>query len=117
MGSRVKDIIEQLRHFRDERNWQQFHTPKDLAISTSVEAAELLELFQWRPETEPSDDVLRGKAESEAADVFLYLLMLCDTLGIDLEKAAFEKIEKNRRRFPVETSFGIAKPGEEPGAP
>lgn len=112
----MKEIIAQLRRFRDERNWQQFHTPKDLAISVNIEAAELMELFQWRPDAKPADNLLIEKARGEVADVFLYLLMLCDTLEIDLEKAALEKIEKNRCRFPVETSFGIAKPGDETGA-
>nr|WP_255500854.1 nucleotide pyrophosphohydrolase [Caulobacter sp. 17J80-11] len=106
-------MIQKLRQFRDERNWQQFHTSKDLAVSVSIEAAELLELFQWRSEAEPDTPDLIERARGEAADVFLYLLLLCDGLGIDLEAAAVAKIAKNEERFPVSKSFGVAKPGNE----
>ncbi|MEP2706250.1 MAG: nucleotide pyrophosphohydrolase [Roseibium sp.] len=111
----MENLTNKLRQFRDERNWQKFHTPKDLAISVSVEAAELLELFQWRDSSDLVDEELAGNARSEVADVFLYLLMFCDALGIDLEAAAEEKIEKNRRRFPVESSHGVAKPIDRSG--
>lgn len=103
-------ILEQLRSFRDERNWQQFHTPKDLAISVCIEAGELLEGFQWKPSGfEPSDEEKAAIAD-EAADVFLYLLLLCDRLGVDLGEAALNKIAKNAARFPVAASYGLAKP-------
>lgn len=104
------DLIKRLREFRDARDWDQFHTPKDLAISVSVEASELLELFQWRPENVPCDPELTEKAKGELADVYLYLILLADKLGIDLQQAALEKIDLNETRFPVSSSFGVAKP-------
>ena len=113
-GSRpsLGEIVGRLRQFRDARDWSQFHTPKDLAISVSVEAAELLELFQWRKEAEPVDAALVEKASGEAADVFLYLLLLCDQLGVDLMAAANAKIDQNERRFPAEAARGVAKPDD-----
>lgn len=98
---------------RDERNWSQFHTAKNLAISVSVEAGELLELFQWRKEGAAPDQAIVEKAAGEAADVFLYLLLLCDHLGIDLLDAADAKIDRNEDRFPIATSYGVAKPNDE----
>lgn len=109
----MKKIISRLRAFRDDRDWEQFHRPKDLALSVSVEAAELLELFQWRPENADLDDVLREKLESEVADVFSYLLLLCDSTGIDLVEATNKKIDLNEERFPVSASLGVAKPGRD----
>jgi NTP pyrophosphatase (non-canonical NTP hydrolase) len=114
---RVDELTERLRAFRDARNWGQFHTVKDLAISISVEAAELLEIFQWRTETVEPDGALIEKAKGEVADVFLYLLLLCDKLGIDLVAASETKIAKNEIRFPVKTAFGVAKPNDESTAP
>lgn len=108
----MQDLVRRLRKFRDDRDWQQFHTAKDLALSVSVEAGELLELFQWRAEGEPVTKELVDRVSSEAADVVLYLLLLCDKLGIDLEQAAATKITLNEQRFPVASSFGIAKPDE-----
>lgn len=108
----MQDLVRRLRSFRDDRDWARFHTAKDLALSVSVEAGELLEIFQWRPESEPFTDELIDSVGSEAADVFLYLLLLCDKLGIDLEEAAAAKITRNETRFPVASSFGIAKPGD-----
>ena len=106
----MEQLIERLRKFRDERDWGQFHNPKDLAISFSVEASELLELFQWRPENAPLDNEFKSELEGEIADVFLYLLLLCDKVGIDLEEIARRKIDVNEKRFPVPDSRGIAKP-------
>lgn len=114
---RIDELTERLRAFRDARNWGQFHTAKDLAISISVEAAELLEIFQWRVETVEPDGALIEKATGEVADVFLYLLLLCDKLGIDLVVASETKIAKNEIRFPVNTAFGVAKPDDESTAP
>jgi NTP pyrophosphatase (non-canonical NTP hydrolase) len=111
----VQDVLQRLRKFRDERNWGQFHNPKDLALSVSIEAGELLELFQWRPEHADIDPGLREKLASEAADVLLYLLLLCDKAGIDLITAAHTKIDVNERRFPAAASFGIAKPEDQQG--
>jgi NTP pyrophosphatase (non-canonical NTP hydrolase) len=109
----MEQLLERLRKFRDERNWSQFHTPKDLAISVTIEAAELLELFQWRKEDSAPDSKLIEAAENEVADVFLYLLLLCDGLGINLVSAADRKITRNEARFPVASAWGVAKPDDE----
>ncbi len=106
----MDELLQRLLRFRDQRNWKQFHSPKDLAISVSVEAAELLEVFQWHPADEPLAVEAISKAKGEAADVLLYLVLLCDALGIDPVAAANEKISLNERRFPVSETYGIAKP-------
>ncbi len=109
----MKALTERLRSFRDQRDWDQFHTPKDLALSVSVEASELLELFQWRSEMAPIDEEMRQDLESEIADVFSYLLLLCDKTGIDLIQATNKKIDLNEQRFPADASRGVAKPTQE----
>jgi NTP pyrophosphatase (non-canonical NTP hydrolase) len=106
----IDALAARLKRFRDDRNWSQFHNPKDLAISVTVEASELLEIFQWRSANEPLDREATDAAADEIADVFLYLLMLCNELDVDLLSAAEKKIELNEGRFPVERSFGVAKP-------
>ena len=108
----MEQLIKDLLVFRNERNWQKFHNPKDLAIAISVEAAELLELFQWRPNEQPVDSVLQNKLENEIADVLLYLLLLADAAKIDILFAAQQKLERNKLRFPISTSYGIAKPDD-----
>lgn len=108
----MQDLIEELRRFRDERDWGQFHTEKDLAISVSVEAAELLELFQWRPSSDLPDAGLVEAAKGEIADVMLYLVLLADKLNIDLLSSAKEKLEINKQRFPVSAAYGLAKPSK-----
>jgi NTP pyrophosphatase (non-canonical NTP hydrolase) len=109
----MDELLEQLRKFRDDRDWAQFHTPKDLAVSVSIEASELLELFQWRPDGLPLDADLIAKIKGEVADVLLYLLLLCDAAGFNLTEVAQEKIDLNAQRFPVLTSRGLAKPNDE----
>lgn len=109
MTREINDLLIRLRSFRDARNWKQFHSSKNLAISVSVEASELLELFQWEPESASTTSKLKTRVEDEAADVFLYLLMLCDKLEVDLIQAASAKIDTNERRFPVSGSYGIPK--------
>lgn len=110
METTFSELTDRLLRFRDERDWGQFHTPKDLAISVSIEASELLELFQWRSTDQKPDADFLQRAEGEVADVLLYLLLLCDRLGIDLAKAAAAKISRNERRFPVANARGVAKP-------
>jgi NTP pyrophosphatase (non-canonical NTP hydrolase) len=111
VGSRretaVEDLLEALRKFRDERDWAQFHTPKDLAVSVSIEAGELLELFQWRHDGHDVEGLdVKGVAD-EASDVLMYLLLLFDRLGLDPKREVLEKIARNARRFPIEESFGV----------
>ncbi len=100
-----------LRRFADAREWQQFHTPKNLAMALSVEAAELLECFQWLT---PEQSARLGgpdrlAVEEEAADVLLYLLRLSDVLDIDLLQAAQRKMKLNARKYPVARSRGTAR--------
>lgn len=97
-----------LRAFAQERDWAQFHAPKNLACALSVEAAELLEHFQWLTEAQSrtlSPDQRQAVA-AEAADVFLYLLQLCDQLGIDLADAARAKLVVNAQKYPVDKARG-----------
>jgi len=87
-----------LRRFADERDWNQFHSPKNLAISVSLEAAELLEHFQWSAEAAPG---AKQEIAHEMADVLLYLIRLADRLDIDLLEAAARKMELNARKYPI----------------
>lgn len=100
-----------LRQFVAERDWQQFHTPKNLASALSVEAAELLEPFQWLQHGRASELGEQGlqAVRHELADVFNYLVMLADRLDVDLVEAAFEKIELNAMKYPIEKSRGTLK--------
>lgn len=109
----MDELLKRLRSFRDRRDWAQFHTPKDLAISVSVEAGELLELFQWASAHAAPDETLIKNAASEAADVLIYLMLFADRLGFDLLDAANSKIAENERRFPEAQSFGVAKPAKD----
>lgn len=98
-----KDIID----FRDERDWKQFHNPKDLAISISLEAAELLEVFQWSG----ADVVVEGKREKieeELADVLIYCLLMAEETGLDVETIVEKKLKKNGEKYPADKAFGKA---------
>ena len=106
----MEELQRRLREFRDARDWAQFHTPKNLAISISIEAAELLELYQWSAESELSDEETTQRARGEIADILIYLALMADRLGIDALAAAHAKIRENEKRFPVATSRGMAKP-------
>lgn len=91
--------------FRDKRDWKKFHNPKDLAISLSLEAGELLENFQWKSSEEATRNKFR-EIKEEIADVMIYLILLCDRLDIDLEEAVHAKLQMNAKKYPVEKSFG-----------
>ena len=102
-------IKKTLRKFAEERDWEQFHNPKNLAIALSVEASELLELFQWSNDgglSEINDPKKRKEIEKEIADIFNYLVKLVDILDMDLEKTALEKIKENKKKYPIEESKG-----------
>ena len=92
--------MQKVLEFSDERNWGQYHNEKDLAISISLEANELLENFQWRDSEEAVNDSLQNIKE-EMADVFIYLLQLADKLDIDLEEEALRKLKKNAIKYPA----------------
>ncbi|KAF0822741.1 nucleotide pyrophosphohydrolase [Cytobacillus firmus] len=96
----MKKMIEKITQFRDERGWLPFHNEKDLAISISLEANELLENFQWKS----SEEALESSAENikeEMADVLIYLLQLADKMDIDLEEEVLKKMEKNAIKYPI----------------
>ena len=108
----VQKLIDRLRDFAAERAWEQFHSPKNLSMALAAEAGELLEIFQWLTEEESRNlatqaDELR-RVREEVGDVAIYLIRLCDQLGIDLEQAALEKIEQNEAKYPVKLSRGNA---------
>lgn len=106
----IAAIQQRLRDFAADRDWQQFHTPKNLAMALSVEASELLEIFQWLTEDQSESlGVATGQAAAdEMADVAIYLLRMADVIGIDLERAIDDKIEINAAKYPVATSKGNA---------
>ncbi|MFJ8244820.1 nucleotide pyrophosphohydrolase [Peribacillus asahii] len=101
-------LIEEIVEFRDERDWKQFHNPKDLAISLSLEASELLENFQWKTSEEAIDDNIDNIID-ELADVVIYALLMSNELEINLEQAIKRKIRKNSQKYPVDKSFGSSK--------
>jgi dCTP diphosphatase len=107
----LQHLRDALRQFADERDWDQFHSPKNLAIALSVEAAELLENFQWGSDADCvrlAPDRL-AKVRQELADVLLYLIRLADKLEIDLADAAREKIKLNADKYPADKARGTSK--------
>ena len=94
--------------FRDARDWKQFHNPKDLAISLSLEAAEVLEHFQWKSPEEIAEYIRTDKEHigEELADVFNWVLLMCHDFGIDIENACEKKIKQNEEKYPVEKAKG-----------
>lgn len=104
MESIIKKIIE----FRDERDWRQFHNPKDLAISLTLEASELLENFQWKDSSEAINTNMPN-IQDELADVLIYAYMLAHDLEIDIEGAIVNKLAKNAEKYPVAKFKGTSK--------
>ena len=100
-----KETIDQVLQFRDDRNWRQFHNPKDLAISISLEAAELLEVFQWSAADVKCDHKI-DKIKEELADVVNYCILMADVCGLDLDEIVQAKVKKNAEKYPVEKAFG-----------
>ena len=105
------ELRDRLRIFIAERDWQQFHTPKNLAMALSVEVAELVEHFQWLPTgaDHELDDAKRTGIRHEMADVLVYLIQLADRTGVDLRSAVLEKMELNRAKYPAEQVRGDAR--------
>lgn len=104
MTKELQEILNRLLKFRDERNWKQFHTPENLAKSISIEANELLENYQWGSQNADIENI-----KEEVADIFGYLLLLCEELKIDLISETNKKIEKNANKYPKEKAFGNSK--------
>jgi dCTP diphosphatase len=106
----LEHIAGKIRAFRDARDWMKFHTPKNLAISITLEASELLEHFQWTTPEESHSHAssVKSAIADEMADVAIYLIELADILGIDLERAIHHKLDKNAAKYPVEKAHGNA---------
>lgn len=101
----IEQLIQQIRDFRDARDWQQFHNSKDLALALNIESAELLELFLWKGNEEANSDRLK----EELADVFMYALLLADKHGFDVKQIIEDKIKINNQKYPVDKAKGTAK--------
>jgi NTP pyrophosphatase (non-canonical NTP hydrolase) len=100
-----EEITQALLKFRNERDWEQFHNPKDLALAVNVEAGELLELFLWKK----AEEVNKEKIKEELADVFAYAFLLAEKYQLDVKEIVLQKIKKNGEKYPVEKSKGNAK--------
>lgn len=103
--SDIQEITSALVQFRNERDWEQFHNPKDLAVALNIEAGELLECYLWKE----AGDANREKVKEELADVMNYALLLAERYGFDVREMLLEKIRKNGEKYPVEKSKGTAK--------
>ena len=106
----MEQVLQRIRRFRDERDWMKFHDPKNLAMSISIEAAELLEHFQWKTGEESSRYASENREviADEVADVAIYLFELADNIGIDLVAAIHHKLDKNAAKYPIEKARGVA---------
>jgi NTP pyrophosphatase (non-canonical NTP hydrolase) len=102
-----KETSDIVKKFRDDRNWRQFHNPKDLAISINLEASELLEIFQWSADDLECSEKLEMVKE-ELADVLSYCILLADRYGLDLDEIIRAKMKKNAEKYPVEKAKGVS---------
>jgi len=111
----LAQLRDRLRAFVAERDWEQFHSPKNLSMALSVEAAELVEIFQWLTEAESAvlDSPRRARVEAELADILVYLVRIADRLDVDLLQAASRKLEENARKYPAERVRGQARKYDE----
>jgi NTP pyrophosphatase (non-canonical NTP hydrolase) len=107
--SEIKEIINKLIEFRDERDWEQFHNPKDLALAISIEAGELLELFLWKNHEEADKD----KVKEELADILAFAFLLADKYDLDIKEIMLDKIKQNGEKYPVDKAKGTAKKYDE----
>lgn len=107
----IREITDKIKKFRDDRDWMQFHSPKNMAVSIAIEAAELLQEFQWKnkQQVEAYIDHNKERVQDEIADIAVYVFELADNLNIDLIKAMSDKIEKNKQKYPIEKAKGISK--------
>ena len=100
----TNEIIQALLKFRNERDWEQFHNPKDLALAISIESAELLELFLWKK----PEDASAEKVKEELADIFSFAYLLADKYGFDVKEIVLNKIKKNGEKYPIDKAKGSA---------
>ena len=100
-----EEIIQALLKFRNERDWEQFHNPKDLALAISIESSELLELFLWKK----AEDANTDKVKEELADIFSFAFLLAEKYGFDVKEIVLDKIKTNGVKYPVEKSKGTSK--------
>ena len=103
--SEIKEIIEELLTFRNERDWEQFHNPKDLALALNVEAGELLEVFLWKKPEEANFE----KVKEELAEVFAFAFLMAEKYDLDVKTIVLDKIKKNAEKYPVNKAKGSAK--------
>jgi NTP pyrophosphatase (non-canonical NTP hydrolase) len=106
-----KEILEKLLIFRDQRDWKQFHNPKNLASSIVIEASELMEVFQWVESSKSEECAKKNiqRVSDEIADIMVYILYFCNDLGIDIDKALEDKIATNDKRYPADKAKGNSK--------
>ena len=104
----IKELMNLTTEFRDERDWKQFHNPKDLAMCISIEAAELLEVFQWSGEDLYVSE-RKDRIKEELADVINYCFLMADCCGLDVGEIVSDKIEKNRKKYPAEEFYGSSR--------
>ena len=108
----TQDTINQVLKFRDDRNWKQFHNPKDLALSICLEAAELLEVFQWSGSDTVCEEK-KDKIREELADVLNYCVLMADACNLDMDEIVQEKIKRNNQKYPVDKAKDSAKKYDE----
>ena len=101
----IKEITEELLKFRDERDWKQFHNPKDLALAINIEASELLEEFLWKTPEEANIE----NVKDELADIFAFAFLLAEVYGFDVKEITLDKVKKNAEKYPVDKAKGTAK--------
>lgn len=103
-----KESVELIKKFRDDRDWMQFHNPKDLAISINLEASELLEIFQWSGgELECADKT--DRIREELADVLCYCVLMADRCGLDMDEIIKDKMKRNGEKYPIESAYGSSE--------
>jgi NTP pyrophosphatase (non-canonical NTP hydrolase) len=108
----IEKILARINNFSSERDWNQFHSIKNLSMALSVESSELVEIYQWITEEESNDshnEIITNKAREELADIFIYLLRIVSKLDIDLEEAVLHKLDLNEIKYPIDKSKGNSK--------
>ena len=101
----IKEITQELIKFRNERDWEQFHNPKDLALAINIEAGELLEEYLWKKH----EDANKENVKEELADIFTFSFLLAEKYDFDVKQIVIEKIKKNRKKYPINKAKGTAK--------